>query len=110
MRLQGIAHAGRQGTGKALVAILADQGKLHSMGNLVSLPHEFVEAKDSPMQGVDAVVGRKLIGLAVEAEGDRMAFGTVAKPCLPKRFAALHVHRFEVSIEVTYERHAASGR
>ncbi len=69
MRFQRIADPRGQGAGKTLIAILADQGELHPMGNFMPLPQQLVEAYDSPVQGVDAVVCRKLIALAVQAKG-----------------------------------------
>ena len=54
MGFEGVADARIQSARKALIAILADQGELDPARNLMPLPHQLVEAFDSPVQGVDA--------------------------------------------------------
>ena len=63
MRLQRVADPRGQRARKALIAIFADQGELDPMGNFVPLPYQLVEAFDSPVQGVGAVVGGKVVAL-----------------------------------------------
>src|ERR1700722_3320903 len=76
MRSQGVADARGEGAGKALISIFAHQGELDSIGNFTAVPDQLVEALDSSMQGVGAVIGGKMVLLAVEGKtgvGDPVA-------------------------------------
>ena len=48
MRFEGVADLRRQRAGKPLIAILADQGELDPVGNLLPLPYQLVEATIPP--------------------------------------------------------------
>jgi hypothetical protein len=76
MLYQGVADLCRERAGKALIAIFAYQGELDSIWNRTPVPDQLVEAFDSAMQGVSAVVGRQMVLLAVEGKtrvGDPVA-------------------------------------
>src|SRR3984893_17527574 len=76
MRCQGVADSRSEGARKALIAVFAHQGELNSIGNFTPVPDQLVETLDTPMQGVGAVIGGKMVLLAIERKtsvGDPVA-------------------------------------
>src|ERR1700722_3544064 len=65
----GVAHMRGERAGKTLIAIFAHMGEFNTIRNLFRLPDDLVEADQSSVQSVIAVVLRNVISVAIELEG-----------------------------------------